>query len=169
MPITDPNINDTFNATLCGAAHGMPSAMVNGSELCVTYIPDPSYHGTDSVCVIVCDQTGICDTTIIPVTVVEPLPPSTDPEPPIVIPTPITTLEDSTATVCTPILDPNTGDTFTATLCTGSPANGTATPTVMGNELCVEYTPNTGYTGEDDVCVIVCDQTGLCDISQSPV
>jgi len=87
-------------------------------------VPDSGFSGTDSVCVIVCDQTGLCDTTFIPVTVVEPLPPSIFPAP---------------------------------------------TPTVMGNVLCVEYTPDVGYTGDDEICVIICDQTGLCDTIDIPV
>ncbi len=168
-PITDPNDGDLFTATLCGAENGTPTATVNGAEVCIEYVPDAGFSGTDSVCVIVCDQTGLCDTTFIPVTVVEPLPPSIFPEPPVVIPTPVTTPEDSTVTVCTPILDPNVGDTFIANLCVGSPENGTATPTVMGNVLCIEYTPDAGYTGDDEVCVIVCDQTGLCDTIGIPV
>jgi len=61
------------------------------------------------------------------------------------------------------------GDTFTANLCVGSPENGTATPTVNGNMLCIEYTPDAGYDGDDEVCVIVCDQTGLCDTINIPV
>jgi len=53
--------------------------------------------------------------------------------------------------------------------CAGSPMNGTATPTVNGTELCVEYTPTAGYAGIDEVCIIVCDQTGRCDTTTIPV
>jgi len=169
MPISDPNMGDTFTATICGADNGTPSATIDGATLCVTYEPDPGFSGTDSVCVIVCDQTGLCDTTFVPVTVVEPLPPSTTPEPPVVIITPLVVPEDSTGTICTPILDPNAGDTFTANLCVGSPANGSATPTVNGGILCLEYTPDPGFNGDDEICVIVCDQTGLCDTVGIPV
>ena len=171
MPITDVNDGDIFTANLCAGSptNGMAIPTVMGNTLCLTYTPNTGYSGTDSVCIIVCDQTGLCDTTVVAVTVVPVYPPMPTPETPIVIPTPLTTLEDSTATICMPILDPNVGDTFMANICTGSPANGTATPTVMGNTLCLEYTPNMGYTGDDPVCVIVCDQTGLCDTIRVPV
>jgi len=125
MPISDANMGDMFTATICGAENGTPTATIDGGTLCVAYEPNTGFSGTDSVCIIVCDQTGLCDTTFVPITVVEPLPPSTTPEPPVVIITPLVVPEDSTGTICTPILDPNIGDTFTANLCTGSPENGT--------------------------------------------
>jgi len=128
-PILDADAGDTFTATLCGVEHGTP---------------------TLAVAVIVCDQAGDCDTTFIPITVVPTLPPSIFPEPPVVIITPTSTPQDSTITVCTPILDPNIGDTFTANLCVGSPENGSATPTVNGGILCIEYTPDAGFNGDDE-------------------
>ncbi|MEM6319093.1 MAG: Ig-like domain-containing protein [Bacteroidota bacterium] len=171
VPITDLNEGDIFTANLCPGSpvNGTTMPTVNGNELCIAYIPAIGFSGTDSICLVVCDQTGRCDTATIPVTVVPTLPPVTNPAPPIAIPTTITIPQDSTAMVCTPIIDPNAGDTFTASLCPGSPANGTTTPTVNGNELCLEYEPNAGYTGDDPVCVIVCDQTGLCDTITIPV
>jgi len=132
-------------------------------------MPNMGYAGTDSICLIVCDNIGACDSTIVPVLVVEPIVPQPTPAPPVVIPTPIYVPKDSMTSVCTPILDPNIGDTFSATLCPGSPTHGTAITSVMGAELCLDYTPDNGYTGEDVVCVIVCDQTGLCDTVDIPV
>ena len=171
LPIFDDNIGDTFTANLCSGSpsNGTATPRVNNGEVCLSYTPTTSFAGTDDICIIICDQTGRCDTTTIPVTVVAPVPESIDSLAPIVIPTPITTPEDSTARICTPILDVNVGDTFTATLCAGSPTNGTATSTVNGNELCVEYTPTSGFIGDDEVCVIVCDNTGLCDTVMIPV
>ena len=110
-----------------------------------------------------------CDTTIIPVVVIAPTVPQPNPKPPIVIPTPIILPQDSTGNICTPILDANTGDTFTATICNGSPSEGTAMHTVNGSELCLEYTPKMDYAGGDIICVIVCDQTSLCDTVNIPV
>ena len=150
-------------------SNGTATPTINGNELCIEYTPDGGYSGEDEICVIVCDQTGLCDTTTVPVTIVEPLPPTTNPEPPVVIITPIVVPENDSTEVCTVILDSNVGDTFTATLCTGSPENGTATPTVTGNELCLEYKPDADYSGEDEICVIVCDQTGRCDTVSVPV
>jgi len=119
--------------------------------------------------VIVCDQVGACDTTAIPVTVLAPLVPKIIPTPPMVIPQIITVPQDSTGMVCSIVLDENIGDVFTVNLCTGSPENGMATPTITGDQLCIEYTPNTSYSGTDGVCVIVCDQLGLCDTVTFPV
>ncbi len=171
LPIFDDNMGDTFTANLCSGSpiNGIATPIVNGSAVCVTYTPTAGFSGTDDICIIVCDQTGRCDTTSIPVTIVPPVPENIDSLAPIVIPTPITTPQDSTTSICTPILDANVGDTFTANLCTGSPANGTATPTVNGNELCLEYTPNAAFVGDDEICVIVCDNTGLCDTVIIPV
>ena len=171
LPIIDLNEGDSFVANPCAntAMNGSVNLTVNDNEVCVTYTPNSGFNGTDDICIIVCDQTGRCDTTIVPVTVTPVLPPVTNPEPPVVIPTPITLPEDSTIMICTPILDANVGDTFMANLCTVSPANGTAVPTVNDDNLCITYTPNTGYIGEDPICVIVCDQTGLCDTTTIPV
>jgi len=167
VPVTDPNANDTFTPTLCGANNGTPTVAMDGNNICIGYTPDAGFAGTDSVCVIVCDQTGRCDSTTIPVTVVAPLPPAPDSVAPTTIITPITVPQDSTTEVCSPILDGNPGDTFTANLCGVN--NGTATPTVNGNSLCINYTPDAGYVGDDAICVVVCDQTGRCDTITIPV
>ena len=157
MPILDLNEGDTFTAALCvgSPVNGTATPTVTGNTLCLEYTPTSGYNGTDEICVIVCDQTGLCDTTMVPVTIVKPLPPSPIPEPPVVIVTPITVPEDSTAQVCTVILDSNVGDTFTATLCAGSPANGTATPTVTGNQLCIELRRIRDLPGQTK-CVSLC-------------
>jgi len=163
MPVFDPNEGDTLTAMLCGMEHGSATQTLMNGQLCIEYTPDTGFSGTDSICVIVCDQTNRCDTTFVPVTVIAPLIPTTTPVPPIVIPTQITIPQDSSGSICTPILDPNPNEVFTANLCIGSPANGSATPTIDGNSLCVSYQPNSGYTGVDPICIIVCDKDGLCD------
>jgi hypothetical protein len=165
LTIFDKNKVANFNANLCTASpqSGSASLNLNSNKLCVTYTPNSGFVGADNICVIVCDQTGLCDTANIPVTVIAPLDSSSIPTKPVIIPSPIITPKDSTASTCMPILDPNKGDTFTASICNGSPANGTATPSIVGNTLCLEYTPNTGFIGDDPICVSVCDQTGLCD------
>ncbi|MEL7020225.1 MAG: gliding motility-associated C-terminal domain-containing protein, partial [Bacteroidota bacterium] len=42
--------------------------------------------------------------------------------------------------------------------------NGTVS--IDENTYCVTYTPNDGYEGQDDVCIIVCDATDICDTTQ---
>lgn len=161
--IRDPNDGDTFNVVTCGANHGTETLVLTNDEGCISYIPDVGYTGTDSICIIACDQTGKCDSTFVPINIIAPIPTSTIARPPIAIPSPITTLVDKTVNICTPILDPNAGATFTATLCAGSPASGAAILSVNGEELCLSYTPAANFAGTDPLCVIVCDEGGLCD------
>ncbi len=45
--------------------------VLNGLDTCVTYTPKVGFNqGNDTMCVVICDDKGICDTTIIIVTVV---------------------------------------------------------------------------------------------------
>ena len=113
MNVVDANPLDSFTIMTCGAANGTPSATIDGSLVCVNYIPNAGYNGLDSVCVIVCDQAGNCDTTDVPITVIPPPLITSTPEPPIVYTTPVSTPQDSTVEVCMPVLDPNTGANFT--------------------------------------------------------
>ena len=151
--ITDPDINDTFTPTPCGAAHGTVAAIVVSHQLCLTYTPNLNYNGVDTACVIVCDNgsPSLCDTIKVPITIT----PVND-KPVITLVSPRTTVEDSTIQFCTTITDVDGGSpVFTASLC--GVLHGTATPSVIGNQLCITYTPNLNYNGADNVCVIVCD------------
>jgi large repetitive protein len=163
--ITDADANDTHTATLCSQpAHGTASTpVIVGNQVCVTYSPSANYNGTDTVCVIVCDAAGKCDTSKTVITV--------DPRPdaPVVTEVPKTVPEDSVLTICQTISDPDAGDTHTATLCS-QPANGTvSTPVIVGNQVCVTYSPTANFNGTDTVCIIVCDQTGRCDTSKTVI
>jgi gliding motility-associated-like protein len=165
-PISDGDAGDTFNATLCtGIKNGSATATIKtdatGSQLCVTYTPNLNYNGPDTVCVTVCDQTGLCEVVRIPVVVT----PVNDP--PTVNPTSIATAEETPATVVTTINDIDLDDTFTATLC--GVKNGSATLTVTGNQLSVLYTPKLNYSGVDTVCVTVCDAVRACTTVNIPV
>ena len=163
MPITDPDANSTFTTTVCGVAkNGIATPSVNGSQLCVQYVPTRSFTGADSVCITVCDNTSRCTNITIPITV------NIRPTAPSVSVTPIVTKQDSTVTVCMSITDPDTGSTFTATLC-NEILHGTATPSVNGNQLCVIFIPTANYAGSTEVCVRVCDNTGLCTTVTIPV
>jgi len=167
MNVLDANQLDSFTVNTCGATNGTPNATITGSVVCVAYQPNANYVGTDSICVIVCDQTGNCDTTTVPITVVAPPLVTTVPEPPIAYPSPIGVPQDSTISVCVPVLDPNAGSTFTPSLC-GVP-NGTATPSINNGNLCLTFTPDSGFSGDTEICVIVCDATNLCDTVTIPV
>ncbi|MBK9330357.1 MAG: hypothetical protein IPM95_13905 [Sphingobacteriales bacterium] len=85
-------------------------------------------------------------------------------DPPVVPDTTVTTPEDSTITVCIPFIDVDVNDTHSTSVACG-PGNGTITsgPTVTGNTVCLTYTPNTNYNGIDSICIVICDNDGLCD------
>jgi len=86
---------------------------------------------------------------------------------PSVAPNSLTTEENIPATICMPIVDLNTGDTFKATQCASvsQSTNGISNITVSGNELCLEFIPSEGFVGSESVCIEVCDDTGLCNTS----
>jgi large repetitive protein len=159
--ITDPDSGDKFSATICGVKNGTAVPTISGKELCVTYTPNLNYNGLDTVCVSVCDKSGLCDTIKIPVVVT----PVNDK--PVVVSTTLTTLEDTQAKICTTITDPDLGDAFTATLC--GVQNGTATALIIGNQICVTYTPRLNYNGLDTICFIVTDLAGAFDTLKIPV
>jgi gliding motility-associated-like protein len=262
-PITDPDVGNTFSAALCGGSSNgtITGPTVFNGQVCLTYTPTLNYNGLDSICVIVCDQNGACDTstTVITVTPVNDPPvanpdnvttpedipvvinvsgndtdvdgnidPTTvsivngptngivtvDPvtgavtynpnpnyngtdvftyticdtgtpiycdtttvtvtitpvnDPPVINFPDVTTPEETPITICSPITDPDVGDTFTAGLC-GGPFNGTVTgPTVFNGQVCITYTSTLNYNGLDSICVILCDQNGLCDTSTTVI
>lgn len=161
--ISDPDAGSTFTASLCNVpAHGTATPSVNGNQLCVTYVPTANYAGTDNVCVTVCDNTGLCTTTMIPVTV------NTRPHSPTVTVVPIVTKEDSALVVCMPINDQDANSTFMAFVC-GAPQHGTMSPSINGNQLCIAYNPTTGFSGQDSVCITICDNTQLCVEVKIPI
>jgi gliding motility-associated-like protein len=101
---------------------------------------------------MVCDDntpTG-CDAAIVYINVL----PVNDA--PVVNDTAVTTAQDSTVTVCLTVTDVDITDNFTVSSC-GEPANGMATWTVSGNQICVTYMPNVGFNGLDSLCLLVCD------------
>lgn len=51
------------------------------------------------------------------------------------------------------------GDQLSITGFCDNADNGTVQ---LGNGLCFNYTPNSGFVGNDTFCLVVCDQTGLC-------
>ena len=90
--------------------------------------------------------------------------------PPDLIFLPIVTTENTPFNGCGMVIDSNLMDTHTFQICRPS-VNGTTMITIdnPNRELCINYTPNIGYIGTDSVCVIICDQTGLCDTSSIPI
>ncbi len=175
LPITDPNVGDTHTVTLCAQpAHGtvsLPMTVNNQTHtVCFTYTPTVGYTGLDQVCLITCDQGGLCDTTYVPITIVPTSPTTTVGKPPVVPVTPIVTITGEPKTECYPILDPNVGDVHSYTIC-GQPQHGQASVSINNttHQICVTYTPTAGYSGPDELCLHVCDQTGLCTDVTIPI
>jgi large repetitive protein len=171
MNITDPDAGQFHIATLCNtptSTKGTASAVVNNTttphQVCVTYTPLPNQSGKDTVCVSVCDNTGLCTIVKVPV-VIAPVP-----DPPVVAVTPIVTTEDTSKKVCMPITDPDGSSSFTISLC-AAPKNGSAQVALDNTTgmLCITYTPNPNFNGTDSVCVKVCDNTGLCTDVKVPI
>ncbi len=69
-PIIDPDAGDTHNVTVCGAAkNGMAQASINNGQVCIRYTPNPRFTGADSVCLTICDNTGLCTSKTWPIRV----------------------------------------------------------------------------------------------------
>jgi hypothetical protein len=160
--IVDADIADTHTVTPCGVQHGTATATVNNvsHQLCITYSPTPNYNGADTICLIVCDNgsPSLCDTLKVPLVI------SPRNDKPVIADALINTPGDTTKTYCLPITDPDVTDTHTVSVC-GAPTQGTQVGTINNatHELCVQYTPNLGFTGRDSICYIVCDNQGGCD------
>jgi gliding motility-associated-like protein len=59
--INDPDAGDTHNVTVCGAPkNGTAQASINNGQVCIRYKPNTHYKGLDSVCLTICDNTGLC-------------------------------------------------------------------------------------------------------------
>jgi large repetitive protein len=159
--INDVDSNAPFYVKPCGVKNGNASSVISGNKLCVTYTPKANFNGVDTACFIICDGAGACDTIKIAIVVA----PVND-KPVVVTPT-MSTVRDSAVTVCTTINDPDLGDTFTVTTCGAK--NGTQSATIVGNQVCMTYTPKANFFGVDTACYVVCDKGGLCETVKIPV
>ena len=171
LRIIDANNGDTFTASLCDLNQYTSSTYFNvvGDDLCIVYTPPSDSEGSYDICFTICDQTGLCDTIHVPIMVISDLPTADSSVAPVIINTEINVLEGEATSACTVILDANEGDTFYANLCENMPSNGNADLSVSGNRLCIDYAPHDRYYGSDSVCVVVCDEDGLCDTILIPV
>lgn len=77
MPIDDPNVGDVFEATLCAnvsaSSNSVSNVSISGNEICLEYIPSRGFVGAESVCVQICDDSGLCNSSTVSV-LVEPEP-----------------------------------------------------------------------------------------------
>lgn len=143
----DPDPNDTLSTTFILNLNPNAGTATLNPDGTVTFVADSGFAGIDTIAYIVCDNNGACDTTAI-----------------LVLVGPRANDDYSTTEVNTPVnitlhtndvLSPNT----VASICR-NPAHGTV---VIVNGIAT-YTPNDGYSGNDNFCYIICDTvTGLCD------
>jgi gliding motility-associated-like protein len=174
IPFTDADVSDVHSyAVLCNATNGTVSNVsINNITdlLCLTYVGNQNFNGSDSICIVVCDN-GVptrCDTTKITITVT----PVNDP--PVAINDNYSTVED--VTIVIPVAtgvrandndaadnNPNSSLTITTTPICG-PVTGSVTLNANGS---FTYVPLAGFSGIDSFCYVVCDAgsplPSLCD------
>jgi gliding motility-associated-like protein len=166
VPYTDNDPNDLHTLSICGLPlHGTANPVLDNvaNTVCLTYVPDTNYYGTDTICVIVCDNgtPQLCDTSHI-VIVVDPRN-----EPPVANDQNVQTPKNTPIgiNVASSASDPN-GDYLTFTYPAGTgPNHGTWVPTGNGTGV---YTPDSGYVGKDTFMYVACDTSiypysPLCD------
>jgi hypothetical protein len=153
---TDCNNNSTGTATPNGGNY-----TINSSTGCINYTAPANATTThDTVCVILCDANGVCDTS----NVVFPLDTND-------VVYPVTPVDPSEMAVVCPDTSWKTSSPLNVSDCNGN-NSGTAHPNGGAYSInpltgCVNYTYPTGTltTLSDTVCIIICDANGICDTS----
>ncbi len=157
--VGDPDMGDVLTVSPCAVpANG---TLVSGPGNCVTFTPNPNFNGTQTVCIQVCDQNGVCATVNVPVTVtaVNDAPVANNDTPSTPEDTPVTinilandTDVDGTLVPGTIDLDPATPGvqtTFTVA--------GQGTFTVNPVTGVVTFVPASNFVGTVNMSYSVCD------------
>lgn len=147
VPATDGNNDPLTYDILTYPANG---SLVYVTDSCFTFVPDTNYFGNDNAQVIVCDNTGLCDTVDIFITV------NFVNFPPTGNNATIETTQSTPVEFCLDFTDPD-GDPVS--IDPETPDNGTLTPTVGA---CFEYLPNAGFVGNESLDFVLCDPYGEC-------
>ena len=152
--VTDVDLTDTHTTTIiCGPLHGtaVPKPVVNG-QVCFTYTPNGTFAGTDTICVMVCDNGSpvLCDTVkvVLQATVK-----------PVAINDFNTTLRNTPVTGTVATNDKSNGFEVTFTPTTTSP-NGTLIMSPDGSYL---FTPMNNFVGQIDYWYKECNAANVCD------
>jgi VCBS repeat-containing protein len=122
----------------------------------IDYTPNPDFYGSDSFTYEVCDDTGVCDSATVDVTVT----PVNDP--PVAVDDSESVNEDASVTVDVLGNDSDVDDGLdpaSVTVLTG-PSSGSTSVNPDGS---IDYTPDPDYFGSDSFTYEVCDLTGACD------
>jgi gliding motility-associated-like protein len=143
VPIVDVQGNGPYTATIGCANNGTTSAVVTGNIVCVTFVPNAGYIGTDSLCLVICDGAGLCDTSNIVVVVTPP-----GNLPPVAVPDYATTKIATPVTIPVTLNDYDTDGTINiaSVVITQNPLHGTVQTFIDGTNI---YTPDAGYVGID--------------------
>ncbi|MEO1628601.1 MAG: Ig-like domain-containing protein, partial [Bacteroidota bacterium] len=131
---------------------------LQSGEYCLTY--EGVDIGTDSACIVICDDTGLCDTTHIYVTVIEP-DPSGGGDPPIAVNDSDTTAMN-TPIVITVLTNDTTNGPLDTIYILDQPLYGGALVDASGH---VNYTPDQDHCndeGPDSLRYVICNNYG-CD------
>ena len=147
---------DVQTISLCSNSNNGTVSLVGN---CVTYVPNSNFNGLDSICVIACDNYNYCDTAIINIVITQ------ENDKPVINDTTATSIEGAPITICIPFTDIDGNPDYTPStdcLHNGIVTNATASST----EVCLTYTPTSGFAGLDTVCVTICDANGACDTAQ---
>jgi uncharacterized repeat protein (TIGR01451 family) len=150
----DGDLDPTTVTVTSGPSHGIVT--IDPATGAVTYTPDPDYNGPDAFTYEVCDDTGLCTSGTVTVTV------DAVADPPTVVDDTVSVSQDGTTVI--DVLgndsDPDGDLDPTTVTVTSGPSHGTvAIDPVTG---AITYTPAAGYAGPDSFTYQVCDATGLC-------
>lgn len=148
LSITEPDGNN-YNTTI--QYNGIYGTVTMNNSDCFTYTPTPQFTTFDLAQLIVCDEFGAC--TTVNVYFVSNAAPSFNN-------VSVSTPQNTSVNVCLTITDPE-NEAFTLTILSSTPANGI---TQINNDTCVLYTPNNGFSGNDQILVQVCDVSGNCSV-----
>ncbi|MBL7778874.1 MAG: tandem-95 repeat protein [Chitinophagales bacterium] len=151
-PISDAD-GDSLIINWCSAPANGSVNFVSGN--CIMYVPYLNYTGADSVCLLVCDTLGLCDSAVI-LFVVTPVNDS-----PILVDDYLVGSENTAITINVLANDSDPeGNVSGLPTIVSPPANGTA---IVNSSGTITYTPNTGFVGSDTFFYALCDDDGLCD------
>ena len=159
--INDNDLGDVFNIRLCNLPKGLINPSINSNQLCIDYTPFKDFNGLDTICLLVCDRGGLCDTVKMPINVI-----AINDAPALVV-NPITVPADSAIIQCFLINDADANDFHTASFCDNP--KGIATIKVENGNVCITYKTIFPNFYNDALCVIVCDKAGACSQAYIPI
>ena len=159
--INDNDLGDVFNIRLCNLPKGLINPSINNNQLCVDYTPYKDFTGLDTICLLVCDRGGLCDTVKIPINV------TAINDAPVLVVNPITVPADSAIIQCFLINDSDANEFHTASFC--DVPKGIATIKIENGNVCITYKTIFPNFYNDALCVIVCDKAGACSQAYIPI